>query len=346
MMHGTVGHTGGPASGNWIAVSRDMRDHPIVGMGQPVKPEDPSRGSLSRYEAWQDLLMEAKWKPFEVSNKGKVITLQRGQLMAARAWLARRWNWSEKAVRVFLARLEAEFMVRPERGQSTGAEPPEQGQSKGQRSGHYVNVLTICNYDIYQAAAELDELIQGQSGGQSPARAEPDQGQSRANQGPQINKETKKQITTQHSGKPVPRSRADLDRLQSRLIEAANGALADPVGAPGLLSLAEPIRWLENGFDLELDVVPTIRARSSRQRPRSVCAWTFFTNAIAEAKARRETPIDAAPASLVRRPPPRTFAQQREDAANAALMADVEAIRRRGPARPAWEQIEDLEELQ
>ncbi len=177
-----IGHNSAGTPGNWIAVSRDMRDHPVVGMGNNVKPEDPSRGSFSKYEAWQDLLMEAKWKPFDVNNKGKVVNLSRGQLMAARAWLARRWNWSEKTVRTFLAKLESELMVRN-----------EQGQSKGQRSGHYANVLTICNYDIYQTISELDDMTKGQSKGQSGASQGPVAGQSGANQGPHNNKETNTQ---------------------------------------------------------------------------------------------------------------------------------------------------------
>jgi hypothetical protein len=331
-MHGAPGHNSGATSGNWIAVSRDMRDHPIVGMGQPVKPDDPCRGSFSRYEAWQDLLMEAKWKPFEVSNKGKVVTLKRGQLMAARAWLARRWNWSEKTVRIFLAKLEDEFMVRS-----------ESGQSKGQRSGHYANVVTICNYDIYQTVAELDDLTKGQSEGQSTASQGPVEGQSGASQGPQNNKETKKQDTTLDARAPVPRTAEDLDRLQKRLLVAANGAIADPAVAPGLLSLAEPIRWLENGFDLELDIVPTIRSRAHKQRPRTIRAWSFFTEAISEAKAARQRPLAAAQTSPTsHRSSQRSFAEQRIDAERNALDRDVERIRKLGPIKPMCEQIEDM----
>lgn len=245
-MQGGVGHNSGQVPGNWIAVSRDMRDHPIVGMGQPVKPEDPSRGSFSRYEAWQDLLMEAKWKPFEVSNKGKVVTLRRGQLMAARAWLARRWNWSEKTVRGFLHRLEAEFMVIAETGQSFVEERSAKGQSKGQRSGHYSNVLTICNYDIYQTVAELDEALKGQIDGQSRARADPVEGQSRASQGPESNKETNKQDTTLSARDPLPRSKLEgaqaREQSQSKPLRVAAAVASTIMSAavPFLPAVAAP----------------------------------------------------------------------------------------------------------
>lgn len=173
------GHNSRMNAGNWIAVSRDMRDHPIVGMGQPVRPADPKRGAYSKYEAWQDLIMEAKYRPFEVMNKGKIVTLQRGQLMAARAWLADRWNWSEKTVRVFISRLEGEFMVRSETVQ-------QKGQYKGQQKTNTITVLNICNYDIYQTILELMQMEKGQQNGQQ-------QGQPRASQGPDNNKETSKQ---------------------------------------------------------------------------------------------------------------------------------------------------------
>ncbi len=164
------GHNSGRMNGNWIAVSRDMRDHPVVGMGQPVQPADPTRGSYSRYEAWQDLLMEAQYKPFETMNRGKVVSLKRGQLMGARNWLAKRWNWSEKTVRIFIQRLETEMMVRS-----------ESEAMRGQKTGRYNNILTICNYDIYQTVYELMELENAQEG----ARSGPDKGpDERPVQGP------------------------------------------------------------------------------------------------------------------------------------------------------------------
>jgi hypothetical protein len=233
-------------------------------MGQPVKPSDPSRGSYSKYEAWQDLLMEAQFRPFETRSKGKLITLQRGQLMAARSWLARRWNWTEKTVRVFLATLEADFMVRR-----------DCGQQKGQQRANTVNVITVCNYDIYQTAIELMEMEKGQQ-----------KDQPGASQGPQYNKETNKQITTLNT-----RSRVDLDILETKLFEAVNGAMASPAIAPQVLVLSDPIQWIESGCDLEMDILPAVKARAHRMRPGSVKSWSYFTDAVADARARRETPM-------------------------------------------------------
>lgn len=82
------------------------------------------------------------------------------------------------------------------------------------------------------------------------------------------------------------------DALQDKLLGAANGAMADPAIAPGLANLQIPIMWLEHGADLERDVLPTIAEVAGRmknqQTRRRISNWNYFTNAVAEAKARRE----------------------------------------------------------
>jgi hypothetical protein len=158
-----------PVSRRWIAISTDMRYHPLVGCGQAVKPDNPSRGAWSRYEAWQDLICEAAWKQRQVLNKGRMIWLERGQLMAARSWLARRWNWSEKQVRGFLLKLENEAMVEL-----------QNDQQEGQQKHNTINVVSICNYDIYQTAREIKKLLEGQQKGQLAASEGPAPGQQRA----------------------------------------------------------------------------------------------------------------------------------------------------------------------
>lgn len=157
-----VGHNSGYSAGNWIAISRDIRNHPIVGFGQPVKPANPKRGSYSRAEAWLDLVMEANWLRRRETNKGKVIWIERGQLMGARSWLAMRWNWTESTVRVFLDALERDLMI--DRNRS---------QSDGRNKGHFANVITICNYDVYQTLRELETLTEGRSDSQSVASQQP-----------------------------------------------------------------------------------------------------------------------------------------------------------------------------
>jgi hypothetical protein len=79
--------------------------------------------------------------------------------------------------------------------------------------------------------------------------------------------------------------------LETKLLDACNGAAANPAVAPGILTLTEPLKWLQHGCDLELDILPTIRARSHKLRPGSVKNWSYFTQAVADAKASRELPM-------------------------------------------------------
>lgn len=146
-----IGHNGGPsmdddkASSGWVKIYRDIREHPVVGFGQPVKPNDPSRGAYSRGEAFQDLLMEAQYRPGTARINGQAVSLEIGQLVAARSYLAIRWNWSEQTVRTFLAHLvKAGIIVinqlsvqRPGTSKKTAA-----------------NAITLCNYEKYQAYSE------------------------------------------------------------------------------------------------------------------------------------------------------------------------------------------------
>jgi len=146
-----IGHNGGPAidddkvASGWIKLYRDIREHPVVGFGQPVKPADASRGSYSRGEAFQDLLMEAQYKPGSVRINGEVVALNIGQLMAARSYLAARWNWSEQTVRTFMAHLVNAGIIKT--NQLSNQQPSASRKSAP-------NTLTICNYERYQAFSE------------------------------------------------------------------------------------------------------------------------------------------------------------------------------------------------
>jgi hypothetical protein len=88
--------------------------------------------------------------------------------------------------------------------------------------------------------------------------------------------------------KPEVDFRKDYDELAEALFTTANGAMAR--GLPGLEVLSEPIRWLEGGADLHLDVLPVIKARAAKARPGSIRSWGYFGAAVFEARAARTTP--------------------------------------------------------
>lgn len=275
---GEVGHNNPPRASNWIAVDRDVRFHPIVGFLDDAGK--PRKGVVvCEMVAWLDLVMEANWKDRSANNKGKVMVIERGQLMAARNWLAKRWGWTEDKVRWFFRKLQEDGMISFPAPKITQPVIANRTQSNTQKRAHFANVITICNYNVYQAACELDALLSTQSNTHPTP-----------NQHPHLNKETKKQETTQSASEKFDRSNEGVIRLQNQLLDACNGA-ADPANAPGLLSMGEPIRWIESGCDLELDIVPTIKARAHKAPPRSIRSWSYFTQAVADAKAKRLTPM-------------------------------------------------------
>lgn len=86
-------------------------------------------------------------------------------------------------------------------------------------------------------------------------------------------------------------SRLNDSQLSRKLEEAAGACLKNAAACPGLLVLSTPRRWLEQGCDLHLDVLPVLKAVGSKRPLRSVGDWSYFTNAIVEAKAKRSTPL-------------------------------------------------------
>lgn len=171
-----MGHNGGPpmirGNDGWIAISRAIRTHWLVGFGQPVTPLDGTRGAHSRSEAFIDLLMECRYEAGTVSNGGRKMMLQPGQLVGAISWLASRWNWTPKTVRLWLDKLQEDGMI--ERYVD-----PHQGKQAA--------IITVCNYSEYQ-------LVQDQQG-QSKDTQGASKGQAKGNstKDKQGNKGTKEQ---------------------------------------------------------------------------------------------------------------------------------------------------------
>lgn len=145
-----IGDNGGPPlednrEGNWFAVSREIFDHSIVGIHGRAYTE---------LEAWLSLLAMAQYDERRVMNKGTVVVLDPGQLMAAHGFLAKRWEWTVDKVRWFLQRLSREAMItRYCTMQDTS------------RRTNQIQIITICNYRRYQATDRGEH--------QSPRQAEP-----------------------------------------------------------------------------------------------------------------------------------------------------------------------------
>ena len=96
-----------------------------------------------------------------------------------------------------------------------------------------------------------------------------------------------------------PSSEPDGETLARELADAGGSALAKPASSPGLLVLSGPINWIRNGCDLQADILPTIQARCSRARPSSIRSWSYFTEAVYQA---RDTRLKPAPEPNLVRP--------------------------------------------
>lgn len=81
---------------------------------------------------------------------------------------------------------------------------------------------------------------------------------------------------------------SNLDELEGKLLEACNGALANPCNSQGLLNLAIPQMWIDNGADLERDILPTLRAAGKKHHGKNISSWSYFSGMVAETVERRK----------------------------------------------------------
>lgn len=109
----------------WIKVTRDIIDHPYVGIANP-----------KRFSAWMWMLSEARFEDFDTEIGGKPITLKRGQFSHSLRFISDKTGMSFQQVRTFFAGLESRGMC-----------------SKTNTAGNTAqSVITICNYSKYQNA--------------------------------------------------------------------------------------------------------------------------------------------------------------------------------------------------
>lgn len=89
---------------------------------------------FSECEAWLDLIQSARFDATDEAYSeligGREISYSRGQYPASISFLMKRWKWSEKKVRYFLAKLKKKGMI-----------------TTCNRQG--MTVITLCNYDEY-----------------------------------------------------------------------------------------------------------------------------------------------------------------------------------------------------
>lgn len=131
----------------------------------------------------------------------------------------------------------------------------------------------------YRASKEIESYAKYQQK-QSENRSRPNKNNNLA-EPPSFHTEpyTKPDITTLKGAG----AKHDLNGLENKLREAAN--LEHSI-SPALMQLSDPIRWIENGCDLDLDIIPTLRAKSRGR----VSSWSYFSNPVFEARDKRLAP--------------------------------------------------------
>lgn len=102
---------------------------------------------FSRFEAWLDIIQSARFEDTKQLIGNRLIEVRRGQMLVSLRYLAGRWQWSTKKVNAFLDLLIQDKMIIKET-------PKETGQT----------VITICNYDKYNAVALKEETPRKQEG--------------------------------------------------------------------------------------------------------------------------------------------------------------------------------------
>jgi hypothetical protein len=114
-------------SAGFYLMHRGWLDHPAFGSRK--------REPFCRAAAWAWLIEHAAYGAIRVRIGGAIATLQRGQLSHSLRHLGEAWGWQHDRVRRFLGELEKRAMIATDR--ATGQ-----------------TVITICNYNDYQAISE------------------------------------------------------------------------------------------------------------------------------------------------------------------------------------------------
>lgn len=206
---------------------------------------------FSRWQAWCWLIENAAFKATRVAAGGKWIDLERGQITHSLRYMAKAWKWDEAKVRRFIRRVELEEMIRS---------VADAGQT----------VITICNYDKYQTVERVADAPIDASSTQDRRTTDADK--------KELNQVNEKKVVVDAREAP------DFHAAGRRVLEAV-GVADDPrwLGDYSLVSA-----WLTAGYDLEMDVLPTIRRimaqRNGQGPPKTL---KYFTQAIADAHAER-----------------------------------------------------------
>lgn len=184
----------GDGKGGFIAISRDIFNHPLFEQNQP----------FSRREAWEWLIAQAAWKPEARRGRYGVVHVERGQLASTYRELGKAWRWPKSNVARFLSKLSAETMIylaKTALGTTTDTVP-------GTPTRYPVTFISISKYDVFQnkAAGRKSRLGQeaGQEAGQRSAEATESKDLFGAQQNKHSNHSLRAEAGERWSNRPKP----------------------------------------------------------------------------------------------------------------------------------------------
>ena len=112
----------------WIKIHRSITNHWLY----------TEKRKFSKFEAWNDILLNVNYLETKTIIKGKLYEIKRGQsILSLESW-AKRWNWDKSSVRRFFSLLEKDSMIEL-------------------KSDNITTQLTVCKYDSYQSEENTNE---------------------------------------------------------------------------------------------------------------------------------------------------------------------------------------------
>lgn len=120
----------------WYAMRRGWLDHECF---KPI-------GKWSRAEAWVWMVESAPYKDTEITRGSKTVLVPRGHIHHSIRFMAKKFRWSDKAVRVFI-----DSLVKAKAVEKIGAH----------LGAHLGAQLKLCNYDKYQFEGHTQGHTQG-----------------------------------------------------------------------------------------------------------------------------------------------------------------------------------------
>jgi hypothetical protein len=112
----------------WIKIHRSITEHWLY----------TEKRKFSKFEAWNDILLNVNFTPGKTIIKGKLININRGESVLSLETWGKRWNWDKSSVKRFLELLKKDEMIELKNETVTTR-------------------LIVCKYDTYQSKENADE---------------------------------------------------------------------------------------------------------------------------------------------------------------------------------------------